>query len=649
MSNLPYDDVVMHDQSNDNTQTTVNVAPVQRHETTSIQQVPLRLGVITWNVAHFGQEKILVAYSAHTAYAALQKVDAKAFENWLTGFAEWLDKIATIDSKLLDSLFPRRKKEEDSDGSTAKSGAQRVAEMKKLDAADFATKLATTLAQFAETWKAAIEDGDDERMVRERLFIQRKRQVPALQKTRRMLRQLVVRFDLLAKADEKGVELPKQEFLTTTGTLKVPVVNAFKAVVLLDKTVHKALIVRQIAELFQNNRWLHLIVLQEVNQGIYVLMTELEKLGLQMVTGPHLQSRTSLTSGRIGQHEYYPIVARNPAPFEVIRRWCVFNDGGVLEEVGDGKPVTWSKNEEIYRPIVGYDLYIREPFQPFSIGIVHTTPFGDEFSRPMVYAQVGLPLEILSSSSYPLLVGGDYYLTAEATVVNWDELSTDSQSAVSTYASQYTQVMKSAFNLPRAKLPENVKKIHLLRNPMKITVQKKIEAMGLSLQQPLSGTNLKPLPKTQTQPSNNNNNAPTAKVQLNAQIADFWVATPQWKSWVVGLVNPTGGIVVVDAEDLRFSRDWRLASDHFPVAAFFSTAPDDPAVGQLAVAPQGAAEAAELLEQKRQQWLAQKSKSPNQEITSTATLFAEEYLTPDEGWVDPEIDAESDDEDDETS
>jgi hypothetical protein len=178
------------------------------------------------------------------------------------------------------------------------------------------------------------------------------------------------------------------------------------------------------------------------------------------------------------------------------------------------------------------------------------------------------------------------------------------------------------------------------------------------MQQPLSGTNLKPMPKTTTQPqsqpsnssnNNNNNNAPStpAKVQLNAQIADFFVATPSWASYVVGLVNPVGGIVIVDAEDLRFSRDWRLASDHFPVAAIFSTLPNDTALGKFAVTPQAAEQGAQQLEIERQKWLQTKSKHPNPEITSTATLFAEQYLAPDTGWVDPEIDDESDDEDEE--
>jgi hypothetical protein len=136
-------------------------------------------------------------------------------------------------------------------------------------------------------------------------------------------------------------------------------------------------------------------------------------------------------------------------------------------------------------------------------------------------------------------------------------------------------------------LLEAKKEAQILRNPRRWTVAKKIEALGLSLAQPVGGTNPK-----KSGPDKELN----ANDRFYLQIADFFVHNTHLQEVITGILDPEGGILSVDAEDLRNSRYWQHFSDHFPVGAVYATGKLSPANRQAMVRnnPQQARELANV-------------------------------------------------------
>ncbi|HET8843290.1 MAG TPA: hypothetical protein VFN35_17640, partial [Ktedonobacteraceae bacterium] len=80
---------------------------------------------------------------------------------------------------------------------------------------------------------------------------------------------------------------------------------------------------------------------------------------------------------------------------------------------------------------------------------------------------------------------------------------------------------------------------------------------------------------------------------LYLQIADFFVHNSLLTGSAVGILRPQGKIMLLDAEDLKYSQYWQHFSDHFPVGAIFSIY-NSQLAGHRAVAGAGSEQALAL-------------------------------------------------------
>jgi hypothetical protein len=373
--------------------------------------------------------------------------------------------------------------------------------------------------------------------------------------------------------------------------------EAWNAIITLDKMAHRILIMKNIVHMFKVNKWLDVVALHEVNQGIDILATCMDENGLTCIPGPHLKS----VSGRNAQDEYYPIIVRADLNMSVHQRFAFFNDGTRLWGLKDKQELNWSKKGNVYRPIVGYEIRLeRWGWRMAMVAIVHTTPYGKEFERQNVFGQVELPLNAFSYSSIPVTVSGDYYLTAETAVYAMRDLDLEKEDKI--YVREYWKWYKGELEKLNAKrageelqkafevksgemevekkevLTEGdgededdedddaedsdpvreidiVNKFDAFRNEFGLTFASEVKDMQLDLLQPITGTNWK------------------TKEVLRwraAQIADFYVVK-HWRTTAVGIPDPDGGVAWADNEAMTTSQFWRVSSDHWPVAAYLST------------------------------------------------------------------------------
>lgn len=384
---------------------------------------------------------------------------------------------------------------------------------------------------------------------------------------------------------------------------------AFSLVEDLRRALHSFNVVTHINEMFEDNDWLDAMILQEVNDPT---LLEEEGSGFEVFKGPHLRS-----GGENPQNEYYPLLLREGSEAEV-KVYTVDTEGG-MEETGHGTPLRWNKKVGDYRPIVVYEIRKGEEGKPVWIGVVHTTPESDqsggvaEFHRKEIYKEIKLGLGKLRRRAerrgIPLIIGGDFYLTSEA-VVEDVQRAKEPERAVGErleMARSLSRVKKLKSILeyllareireaadprpqrPRATrreiqaerlrtqgmmardstndavkilqerikfLDEAMKDEQVLRNLLGLTAQRQFEDLGLLVAQTVSGTNPKHDPLERW---------------FDVQIADFFLYNKDFRSAAVGILKPAGGMVPVDAEDLRYSRYWQRFSDHFPVGGIFST------------------------------------------------------------------------------
>ncbi|KAA2238781.1 hypothetical protein F0L74_21435 [Chitinophaga agrisoli] len=208
----------------------------------------------------------------------------------------------------------------------------------------------------------------------------------------------------------------------------------------LARALHTRNIALQAEQMFANNSWLDIMVLQEVNNPS---LLEQSGSSYDMDTGPQMVS-----GGENPQKEYYPILIRKGSGFTVSAIFYVNTKGNKIsvkeaeeqdkqedeeKEKQEKKPapyedVDWDKSAGSYRPIMVYEL--ERPVKDSDkkekvwIGVVHTTPETDsgvaEFNRINIYNEIKKGLATLSAQAkdkgIPLIIGGDYYLTAEAVV-----------------------------------------------------------------------------------------------------------------------------------------------------------------------------------------------------------------------------------------
>lgn len=439
------------------------------------------------------------------------------------------------------------------------------------------------------------------------------------------------------------IDLPKlKSFHAKLSQPLVPQANkALTSIRELQASLHKALVVDRIVTMFNNNPALDLMVLHEMNLGQEVLAAELEKHGLVLAQGPLLVS-----AGKRRHNEYYPIVFRKDARIEHIQSLAYTG----AKEPSSEDPVRWNKKGKSFRPIVVYDLKVDG--KDVRVGIVHTTPEGQEFERKQVFDEIEVQLKQLADWSkkeqIPLVIGGDYYLTAEAVVLKWRDLSREQQQRIRRYLiedylwrwsalhvdergwlneliddyrgleGRRATLSQAAFKkelkpwlhrmflwldmvqnprklshdalmdaleavlsqeTPTATaieklLPPRIGALDLLRNPLGLTVEARLKAMGYNVHQAISGTNWK---------------TKNVDAWADGQIADFFASVAHEGSKVIqiGIVNHNGEPVAVDQEDLAITRYGMLASDHLAVFARLELkAPEKPDEDEQAQAPE---------------------------------------------------------------
>ncbi|HEU4555773.1 MAG TPA: hypothetical protein VFS25_23205, partial [Chitinophaga sp.] len=398
----------------------------------------------------------------------------------------------------------------------------------------------------------------------------------------------------------------------------------------LARAMHTHNIVIHLEEMFQNNEWLDIVLLQEVNDPTLLgkdkspgaAASEAPEHPLyDAYHGPRLSS-----GGENPQREHYPLLIKKTSGLTVTHIYQVKTTG---EMVDAGAAIDWNKNVGIFRPVIVYEVQRKNQGKPFWIGVVHTTPEPDsrgevaEWNRQNIYKEVEEGLTTLrkraAAQGIPLIVGGDYYLTAEAVVKQPDPHNRSGDPEIPGIKGKITELQRKLQEdlqaLANKEDQESLQKAEVLRERLKfleqaqrdeqlhrniedLTVKSQVEDIGLLIAQTVSGTNPKHDPLTR---------------QIDVQIADFFIHNQAWQSVVTGILRPEGKILQVDAEDLSYSKYWQRFSDHFPVAAIFSLNDEDLTAHPALVTPSGSEEAAAevntarfagyALQEKRLAWL----------------------------------------------
>ncbi|TSC24101.1 hypothetical protein [Corallococcus sp. Z5C101001] len=357
--------------------------------------------------------------------------------------------------------------------------------------------------------------------------------------------------------------------------------------------------------LFEQNPWLDVLVLQEINKKALPLLKSIDFKGhgLTLVLGPQMQavypkykgqkasedddsededsddessmSDTDEETWTLGksQCEWYPIIFRTSCCTD--SSWRAFSGGEVKRRSSDRstEPIQWAKPVEYtkapkgwttkyptllkerreqyrllnarhlpWRPVVVHDLRIGK--HDVHIGVVHTSPAGQGLGRMGEYEQVsGFFQHVSQNTGEPWIIAGDYYIDPEATVaVNSD-----------TKSRQWDDLF------------------HV-----------KADTLGLTLSVPVSASNQ----SSQTYRSVNSKKNQEQfkekgyikdwdqvgdKFKLNKR-ADFFVISRAFALHHTGIFSPVKGLLPVDPnhQALNF---WAQTSDHAPTGGIFCDSP----------------------------------------------------------------------------
>ncbi len=259
--------------------------------------------------------------------------------------------------------------------------------------------------------------------------------------------------------------------------------------------------------------------------------------------------------------EYFPLIARGDTKITVANVHLYWGTGHVTTPgTGTDVEVCYKDGDERTgdrvaesngnRPIVVYEL--QKGKQTFLVGVVHTSPHGDEWYRAEIYdfqmKQVFAAVagHIKAHKGHWILLG-DYYLTPEARVLRRSEIP-----------------LTAAQDLNDD------------RNLLKATFEKRLPP-ELEIITAISGTNW----KTAKQATKRSATAEPWKKFDQAQIADFLICSNNWETARAGLFkdrtlmasSTTGGLLVYDEYHVAL-RAWHAISDHAPVGALLSTVDD---------------------------------------------------------------------------
>lgn len=439
---------------------------------------PGRLGVMTWNVAHFSNPGYQEAYERlandrgfHTDFTALN-----AARRTLVGRLRYLE-------QRLEVRKPNQKPgvaESDSNAKTNRQILSRAAD--RLDTADL-QKLNRARNALVDLPRDVDVDtaGSDADPAEVGLFLQFYRHfrdqigpvlgsLATLSKLLNAERELERerlrerRRKLSAARGARGAETGR-----STGPISSPLLKdlagASKLVRTIrdtlpsedlvtegSRTLHTVSIADQLRLLMRHNAaWLDVAVLQEVNDERALLHDNPDYIivkgpGMRSVHAEHVeeaddegdetpdaidQRDARQRAARGGQSERYPLLIRRSSGIDpaAVRTHVVLSSGDVREDVRDDEVIVWDKHDEAeptYRPIVLYEITKTgtKP-QTYLLGAVHTTPLRDsaivaESKRTAIFGEIRAALvsarNYANSRDLPLVIAGDYYLSPEALV-----------------------------------------------------------------------------------------------------------------------------------------------------------------------------------------------------------------------------------------
>ena len=167
----------------------------------------------------------------------------------------------------------------------------------------------------------------------------------------------------------------------------------------------------------------NLVLINEMNLGITDLEKAVQGKGVDLSQGPKMAAQGKMEGERVvaKQHEYYPAVYRKDGENAVkaAGTFYVATDGTfAVQGKADNNQIPWNKRKASFRGIVVHRF--SQGGQEFWAGVLHTTPAGKDLDRTEIWPQIEKPLAVLNELAchfgIPLLVGGDFYISAEGIV-----------------------------------------------------------------------------------------------------------------------------------------------------------------------------------------------------------------------------------------
>lgn len=546
------------------------------------------IGLVSWNVQHFSNHDLQGAVEL-----LQQQLSAFDVREWQTlfeefaGFRDALNEALDVDYKR--GTFKRLQGVGGRLGAIAEGLLNYDAFLEEFNVDEFAKKIQILQSKVWHDEIAASDNDQSKRVALLELVGKFKHFIEWIKQARSGLKIMaaVLSDQILIKRMDPELAEEAETLLAKLRKVRDSIVrkSALKG---FRTALHSHNIAIHIDEMFaQNDDWLDVVILQEINNP--ALLDE-RHADYTIHRGAHLQS-----TGKHGQNEYYPLLIRKGSGVTVEQEYLVTTDG-TLEEVSDDELYKWQKKKSVYRPIMAYlvNKQTESGTQQYLIGVVHTTPEVDggfaEFNRRAIYDEVTRGLAVLKQwaedEGLPLIVGGDYYLSAEAVVSDptpgdlalfddaygpgfeeEDEFDEPDQGELDKIRQSINQLIAGLQSIrPTTEqeavlIRERLKVLaaargdaQILRNICKLTVQAQVERLGLYLDQTISGTNPKANPLTRW---------------FDLQIADFFIHSDAITESRVGIVRPEGDTVPLDQEDLHYSRYWQNFSDHFPVGGIY--------------------------------------------------------------------------------
>lgn len=441
---------------------------------------PGRLGVMTWNVAHFSDPGYQQAY-ARLARDPGFRTDFTALDSarrTLVGQLRGLE-------PRLEARKPNQTPgvaESDSNAKTNQQILSRAAD--RLDTADLQKLNRVRNALIGRPRDIGVDTaGSDEDPAAVGLFLQLYRNFrdqigPVLGSLATLSKLLEAERELERKRDRKRRQSQSRKTKGsgaqgpvggTRSRLRTDLARASEMVRTIrealpsetlvtegSRTLHTVSIADQLRLLMRHNAaWLDVAVLQEVNDEQALLQENPDYI---IVKGPGMRSVHAESvpaedveeddegdespeaaderdakqhATRAGQSERYPLLIRrssgiNPA---AVRTHVVLSSGEVREDVSGDEVIVWDKHAKgapTYRPIVLYEIAkTGTKSQTYLLGVVHTTPLRSsaivaESTRTAIFGEIKAALasarHYANSRGLPVIIAGDYYLSPEALV-----------------------------------------------------------------------------------------------------------------------------------------------------------------------------------------------------------------------------------------